>query len=166
MTLTRHGPTAAVVRQHRRTSRPAAAVPVAGATGTATASGVTQRVTADEAEEPALRIGVAWYVDPRAVLAGRAHRVLEVGHATHEQCAEFCIEPVVLAGRPREIPGVHEDVGRVELVDRPVQRYLADVRVLQETAGGGRVVEHPLDGVALHHPGGHRVLVDAPAVRK
>jgi site-specific recombinase XerD len=59
-------------------------VPLPPAVGRATASGFPQRVTADEAEEPALRVGVGWYVDSRAVLAGGAHPVLKADHAVQE----------------------------------------------------------------------------------
>ena len=39
------------------------------------------------------------------------------------------VEGVVLAGRPGQVPRVHEDVGRVEPVDRLVERHLPGVQV-------------------------------------
>ena len=56
--------------------------------------------------------------------------ISSIGSIPAEQLgAEVGVEPVVLAGGAGEVPGVHEDVGGVELVDRVVQRHLADVRV-------------------------------------
>ena len=40
-------------------------------------------------------------------------------------------EPVVLVGGTGEVPRVHEDVARVELVDRDSQGHVAGVRVGQ-----------------------------------
>ena len=71
------------------------------------------------------------------------------------------VEPVVLAGGPGQVPGVHEHVGGVELVDRAVQRHLADVPVGQDQVGGRRVVEQRLHGVDVRLPGADRVVVDA-----
>ena len=86
------------------------------------------------------------------------------------------VQPVVLAGGAGEVPGVHEHVGGVELVDRAVQRQLADVRVGQ-TPGRpspdrpappgrrrGAPPTRPTGSSSTRGPGGS--LMPAPAARK
>ena len=54
---------------------------------------------------------------------------------------------------------MHENVRGVELVDRAVQRQLADVGVGQHPVLGGRVVQQGLHRVTVRPPGRYRVLV-------
>ena len=59
----------------------------------------------------------------RAVLARAAQQLVDRLHALEQLGAQRRVEGVVLAGRPGEVPGVHEHVGRVEPVDRDVERH-------------------------------------------
>src|SRR5690606_10700561 len=110
--------------------------------------------TPDEPEQLGLNIRVLGHLDARSVLSAGAQDVVERQHGLVELCALVRVERLVLSGRPREVPGVHEDVGGIELVDRLVQRKLADVLVGQGAVRGRRVVEQLLYGVALDRPGG------------
>ena len=111
------------------------------------------RVAADEADQPVLRGGVVGDRHPWAVLARGAQQLVDRLHAGEQLGAEVGVEGVVLAGGAGEVPGVHEDVGRVEPVDRRVERQLAGVRVREHRARRGRVVEHRLHGVGVGLPG-------------
>ena len=97
-------------------------------------SGAPGRVAADEAEHPVLGAGVVGHRHPRAVLARGAQQLVDGLHALEQLGAQRRVEGVVLAGRAGEVPGVHEHVGRVEPVDRLVQRQVAGVRVRERAA--------------------------------
>jgi hypothetical protein len=118
-----------------------------------------ERVPADEAQQPGLGIRVTGYLDPGAVLAGGAHDLLYRLHPAEELGAEARVQPVVLAGGPGQIPGVHEHVGGVELVDRGIQGQAPDVRVGELPVRRGRIVQHRLHAVAVDLPRGDRVLI-------
>src|SRR4029077_7885327 len=88
-------------------------------------------VTADEAEQPGLRVGVVGHWHSGAVLSGRSDDVLQRFHPGQQQGAGPRVEAVVLTGRPGQVPLVHEHVRGVELVDRPVHRKRTNVLVGQ-----------------------------------
>ena len=49
--------------------------------------------------------------------------LLDALHAGQQLGAEVRVQPVVLTGRPSQVPGVHEDVGGVDPVDQIPQRH-------------------------------------------
>ena len=57
-------------------------------------------------------------------------------HARQGRPAPLLAQVGLAAERLREVPGVHPDVGRVELVDRLVHRLVAGVRVAEHPPGG------------------------------
>src|SRR5262245_42197699 len=79
-------------------------------------------IAPDEAEHPVLYVGVVGDRHPWTVLAGGADHVLQRLHGGEHRLAELWVKAVVLTGRPGQVPGVHEDIVGVELVDRPVDR--------------------------------------------
>ena len=127
-------------------------------------------VPADEAEHAGLGVGVVSHRHPRPVLARRPDRVLHLLHAPEERCAERGVETVVLAGGPREVPGVHEDVGRVDHVRRAGDRHGAEVRVvdlLRRRSPGRRAAPAPpRSGPPRPPPGRPRRPARAAASRR
>ena len=117
-------------------------------------------VAADETQHSGLGVRAVGYLDPGAELAGGADSLLHLFHPAEELSTEIGVQPVVLAGSPGQIPGVHEHVGGVELVDRGIQGQAADVRVGELAVRRLRIVQHRLHAVAVHLPRGDRVLVD------
>ena len=73
---------------------------------------------------------------------------------------------VVLAGRPGEVPGVHEDVGGEEPRHRLRQRDVADVRVAQHPRRRGRVVEQRLHLAWRSCQAADGVVVDRRSARR
>ena len=117
-------------------------------------------VAADEAEQARLDVGVVRDGDPGAVLARIAHHPLHRLHAREQVGADLRVEGVLLPGGPGEVPGVQEDVGAVEAVDRLRQRVLADVGVGEGLLRGPRVVEDGLDPVGVDLPGADGIVDD------
>src|SRR5882724_1076660 len=117
-----------------------------------------ERVPANEAQQPCLDIRTAGYLNPGAVLAGGADNLLHLLHPAEELSAEVRVQPVVLAGSPGQIPGVHEHVSRVELVDRGLHRQDAGVRIGEFPVRSLRIVQHRLHTVAVNLPRGDGVL--------
>src|SRR5271165_7281486 len=95
----------------------------------ANSSARPERVPDDETQQSGLGIRTAGYLDPGAVLAGGAENLLHLLHPAEELSTEVGVQPVVLAGSPGQVPGVHKHVRGVELVDRGRQGQAADVRV-------------------------------------
>src|SRR4051812_14452669 len=81
-----------------------------------------ERVPADETQQLGLALRTAGHLDSVTELAGGAQNLFHLLHPTEELRAEVGVQPVVLASRSRKIPGVHEHVGRIDLVDRGFQR--------------------------------------------
>ena len=65
---------------------------------------------------------------PRRRDADQERKLL--GDVGQQQRAEVDVEPIVLPSRTGQVPGVHEDIGRVELVDRLVEWHLADLATM------------------------------------
>ena len=86
------------------------------------------------------------------------HQLLDGLHPGKQIGAGLRIEPFILTGGPGQVPGVHEHIGRIELVDRAWQRKLADHRMPE---GGRRLrpVEQSLHRVTVDLPGGDGVLL-------
>src|SRR3981081_4533022 len=116
-----------------------------------------ERAPADETQQFGLGIRPAGYLDPGTVLAGGAENLLHLLHPTEELSAEVGVQPVVLAGSPGEIPGVHEHVSGVELVDRGLQRQDADAWVGELPVRRLPIVQHRLHTVAVNLPRGYPV---------
>ena len=76
-----------------------------------------------------LPVGVLRNLDPGAVLAAAPHRVLDRLHPLVQHPARLRVERLVLPCRAGEVPRVHEDVGRVDPIDRERERHLADMRI-------------------------------------
>src|SRR5680860_1099463 len=146
----------------RSTSDPPPARPRRSTGGTPPGPNFSGR-PADEAQQLGLRIGVAGYLHSWAVLTAGPKHLVDGQHSLEQQGTPDRVEGLVLAGRPRQIPGVHEDVGGVELVDRTVQRNLADMPVAKHLPRCGAIVEERLHSVAVHYPRRHGIVIGGRA---
>ena len=118
--------------------------------------GAPRGVATDEAHQPVDDGRVVRHGDRGAVLPGVAQQLLDRAHPLQQLGGEVLVEPGVLAAGAGEVPGVHEDVGGVELVDRVGEAVGAGAGVGEGLVAA--LLDQRLHGVRVVLPRGDRVV--------